>query len=98
METAGPQAPQSDPTPIINPSPEGGNKMVFWLVGGVVAILLVVGGIYYFLSKQQATIPASQTTSSTSEAQKSLESELDAIDVGDLDEEFSEVDKDLQSL
>lgn len=73
------------------------SKMVMWLIGGLVVIILVVGGIYFYLNSQQGSQnePAPTPAAKVGE---DLETELNTQDVGDLDEEFMEVDKDLESL
>lgn len=73
------------------------SKMVLWLIGSLVLIILVVGGIYFYLTSQQKA-QIQPTPTPAAKVQENLENELNALDVGDLDQEFSEVDKDLQGL
>ena len=95
------------PTPeVMQPAPGGieqsaksnESKMMLWLIGGLVAIILIVGGIYFYLSSQQKLEQTKPTPTQAPKVQENLENELNAVDVGDLDQEFLEVDKDLQSL
>jgi len=98
VENAAPA--KSDLTPAAAPNPEvtqPENKMMLWLIGGLVAIILVVGGIYFYLSSQQKT-QTQPTSTPAAKVEENLENDLNAVDVGDLDQEFSEVDKDLQGL
>lgn len=97
---APPQAAPVQPAPNIvqQPRPEGDrNKLMLWLIGGLIAIIVVVGGIYFYLSSQQK---AKQTPSPVPSArvQENLEKELDSLTVEDIDAEFQTVDKDIESL
>lgn len=92
-------------TPPVPPpsNGEGGSKMVFWLIGGVVAIVLIVGGIYLYLSNQQASQPeevtqVQATPIPTATPEPTIEEDLDAIDVSEVDDQFQDVDNDLQNL
>lgn len=98
--------PPTSPTPeVMQPAPGGieqnaksnESKMMLWLIGGLVAIILIVGGIYFYLSSQQKA-QTQPTPTPASKVQENLENELNVLNVDDLDKEFSEVDKDLQSL
>lgn len=92
-----PQVMQPAPGGIEQSAKSNESKMMMWLIGGLVVIILVVGGIYFYLSSQQKA----QTQPSPTPApkvQENLENDLNALNVGDLDQEFSEVDKDLQGL
>ncbi len=98
-------------TPISTPpqiSPAGGEektsmRMLYLLVGGVLIILLAVGGIYLFLNNQnKGPKTASEQTStvpvSTPSPEPVSEEEATSVDVGDVEAEFSTVEKDLQGL
>lgn len=79
-------------------APEGNNnKMILWLVGGLAVVILVFGGIYFYLNSQKKTQPQPTPTPSP-QVQENLEKELNAIEVNDLDAEFSTVDQDLENL
>ena len=100
-------APATVPNPEVMQPAAGGieqssksneSKMMLWLIGGLVAIILIVGGIYFYLSSQQKLEQTQPTPTQTPKVQENLENELNALDVGDLDQQFQEVDKDLQSL
>lgn len=86
------------PTNIVQPASEGNNnKMILWLVGGLAVIILVFGGIYFYLNSQKKPQPTPAPTS-TPKAQENLESELNSVEVDNLDAEFTSVDQDLQNL
>jgi len=92
--------PQAQPAPSMMPqsSGGGGNKMVLWLIVGVVVVILIVGGIYFFMSSQQKS--PSQTAQGTAipTKQENLENDLNAVNVSDVDSDFSSVDQDLKNL
>lgn len=99
-------APAAVPNPeVMQPAPGGieqstkssENKMMLWLIGGLVVIILVVGGIYFYLSSQQKA-PTPPTPAPAAKVQENLEQELNGVDVGDIEGEFTQVDKDLESL
>ena len=93
------QQPVPQPT-FSNPTNES-NRMVLWLVIGLVIIIVVIGGIYIFLSKQQTAAPKEQTiTSQTPAPQENLESDLNSIDVGNATDEsdLAPIDQDIQQL
>lgn len=123
MDASNPMAQQAQPASNQAPNPaaavntpqppstdSGGNKLIFWLVGGVILIALVVGGIYWYLSKQQAatntpttTQTKTQTTATPkpptiSELVSALDKELNAIEVQAADSDFADIDADLQNL
>lgn len=104
---AQPEAQSNPVTPVVpSQSGEGGNKMVVWLIVGLIIIILVVGGVYWYLNKQQkASLPTEETTTQTSqstpqptsESTDSLNNDLNSVDVG-ISTDFSAIDQDLQSL
>jgi cytoskeletal protein RodZ len=100
-----------NPTPTPTPAPQpvspigtvpeqkSSSKMLMWLVGGVVLVILVVGGIYFYLNSQQkAALTTTDQKPSIPKVEENLENDINSVDIGDLDKEFSTVDKDLQSL
>lgn len=100
-----PQVPHVTP----NPQPEKeSNKMILWLVLGLVLIIVAVGGIYWYLSNKQkpltnietATQAGTQTANSTPvpENLDTLGTQADSANVPDGAEDFSALDKDLQNL
>lgn len=105
VANAAPVQPSTPQVPISNPPPES-NKVILWLVIGLVAIVVVVGGIYFFLSKQQANTaqttnverPIVQASPKPSDTVDALDKDLSALNVGTADADFSSVDQDLQQL
>ena len=96
-------APQGVTPPMPPSSHEGSSKMVFWLIGGVVVVLLTVGGIYLYLNNQQkdsgvSTLKQTTTPVNTPVPQAVTEKEVDSVDIGDVETELKDVDKDLQGL
>ena len=109
-------APSSAPNPMPNPVPTApqpppnspdnrGNKLIFWLIGGVVLIALIAGGIFWYMSKQQSVteFPATQTTTTQkqptiTELVDALDKELSSIEVQAADSDISSIDADLQNL
>lgn len=90
------------PDPMLNqpadPKPEGGNKMVLWLIIGLVVIILIVGGIYFYMSKQQSVSNPSATPAPASQSQENLENDINSVDVSAVEGDFSPVDQDLKNL
>lgn len=84
---------------VTQTTPSGGNKMMLWIILGLILTILVVGGAYWYLSNQQ---PKTEELTSNSQPLKqgedNLESDLDLIVVPEVDANFAEVDKDLGSL
>lgn len=88
------------PTPPVPPPQiEEGNKMAIWLIGGLIVVIAVVGLIYWYLGRgasKQADQPVKTPPPVSQEP--NLEEDLNAIEVGDVESELSDVDKDLESL
>lgn len=95
-----PVSSQPAPVPTTPPVKEGDSKMALWLVGGLIAVIVVVGLIYWYLGSRSTKEVSKPLATPTPVTQKetSLEEDLDAVQVGDLEAEFSQVDKDLESL
>lgn len=79
-------------------SNSNGNKMILWLVMGLLATILIVGMVYWYLSSQQSKQMESSTISKSTQTEANLEKDLNLIEVPEVDANFAEVDKDLQSL
>ena len=85
------------PAPTTPSSADGGgsgNKMA-WIIGSLVVLILIAAGVFYYTSSKQQE--ALQPSPSPKPAEN-LESELNKIQVEDVNREFSEVDKDLETL
>lgn len=94
-----PQPIQPTMQPAQAPQPsEGGNKMVLWLVTGLIITILIVGGVYWYLNSQKAEPKENSAKSKSSQTEANLEKDLNLINVPEVDAQFLEVDKDLESL
>ena len=93
--------PAAQPNPVVAQMPQGNGgdqkKLVLWFISGLVLIILIVGGVYWYLTSKQVQVPQSQI-SAPPKIQENLEAELDALDVMEVDAQFTTVDKDLQGL
>ncbi|MBI3103705.1 hypothetical protein HYZ05_02070 [Candidatus Daviesbacteria bacterium] len=88
------------PVPTAPPVEEGKSKMILWLIGGVIVVIIVVGGIYWYLSNQAAKQAAREVKApqAVTREETSLETDLDTVQIGDIDSEFINIDQDLESL
>jgi flagellar basal body-associated protein FliL len=71
----------------------------------IVLLVLVIGGIIYWQSKKEVFFqpPVTKEITKTQAPQKedstdTIFKELESIDIGNLDQEFQEIDQDLNSL
>ncbi len=96
--------PQEAPVmPNIVQSSAGSSKNnMMWIIVAAVIVILVIIGVYFYISSQNNATPSSQSSNQTSTqdttAQGNLDSDLNAINVGSGEEDFSSVDADLKSL
>ena len=91
--------PQPNPTVIQQPKGEGGNKMVLWLVLGILIVGLIGGAYWYMSSQKSYTNENTREATPTSSPESDLTGELDSIDVQSSNEaELNALDADLQSL
>lgn len=103
VEPTTPNPVQSGPI-IATQSGGESNKLIFWLIGGLVVILLTVGGIYWYLSQQQLsslqpTQPTKQETAQEAqESVNSLDQDLESVNIQSADSELEKIDQDLQNL
>lgn len=101
-----PVKPVAPATPnMASQAPKESNKMIFFLVGGVIVIALVVGGIFWYLSNQQKPSQTANQNTNTAVNTKStnnvdsLNQDLNSIDVQASDSAgFDALDRDLQNL
>ena len=90
------QQPVEPPTQSEAPKSSGhsdGSKKTYWIIGVAVAL----GLLWYFssgLNKDTDVVSSEEETAAIND----IGSEIDAIDLGDLDEEFEAIDQDLNSL
>lgn len=91
-----PTVPSIPQTPPVDSSSK---KPILWFVLGLIVTILLVAGVYLFLSKQQSTITQQPVVTPVPAAQKSLEDDLNSINVeSGLDSDFSSIDQDITSL
>ena len=88
---------------IQTPNEGSGNKLILWLVGGLVIVIIIVGGLYWYLGKQQTSQPSVQSNTPQSSSQpqvtsENIDQELNAIDVQTSDSDFRIIDQDIGSL
>lgn len=86
--------PTTTPPPELNVMPK---SKTMWLIVGLVVIILLIAGIYLYQSRQQKVSQPLKTTPPATTVDN-LESDLNSINVGDVDSEFTSVDQDLQGL
>lgn len=96
------------PEPVPQPEAPGvkqSNKLVLFLVLGVVLIVLVVGGGYLYMSGKQAADLKKQENAanafpvtSPKPTEASLDSQLNDVNIATDDSDFTSVDQDLQGL
>ncbi len=88
------------PVPQMPKSESGDSKkMIVYLIVGLLVVGSLVFGIYYFISNQQKATDTSQKSApKQEESVDTLETEIDAVSVDDIDKEFTSVDSDLQNL
>lgn len=95
-------APNIEPqvTNLATPPSGENKKMIIWLVGGLIIIVIIVLGIYLMLSSQKKESDVSSQTPAPviKEIEDVSESEVEGINVSDIDNEMSALDKDIQSL
>lgn len=104
------QAPSNaEQTPITVPGNKGSinNDKGFYLIVAFIALVLVaLGGAYIYFSNQSSKSQDKATTNSTAQSeasqsavtQSSLTDQLNSLDLGNLDSEFTSVDQNIKSL
>ncbi|MDP3973272.1 MAG: hypothetical protein Q8P92_00380 [Candidatus Daviesbacteria bacterium] len=88
-----------DNTPTKEPS---SNKTVIMIVTIlIIAVILAIGGYYLYMNSQTGQPKTEETTMTKPTPTPSIdqmEGELNAVNVEDVDKEFTQVDQDLQKL
>lgn len=71
----------------------------------IVIVILLIAGAVFWMFKSKTNIPVTETTNTPSAEQKvsetdisTINKDIESIDVGNIDQEFNDVDKDLQGL
>ena len=78
---------------------KGGNNYLIYIVGGLTVLILVIGGVFVY--KNLAKYKSANVSSGSASQYPSLESldnELSSLDDSPVNSDFTELDKDLQSL
>ncbi len=101
LATPPPIAPIPQPTVVASSS--GGNNImrIVIIIIGIVVLLAMAGAIYYFLNKQaepEPTTPTAKTQPTPAPSVDPLVDELNKVDPGDIDADFKDVDRNLNTL
>lgn len=97
-------APQVPPQPTPPPAANGGKKMIFMIVGGLTIIILLALGVFWYISRQQEAKMADEQNAAQKqqpapvETVNTLEQDLNSINVGSDEADFTSVDSDLENL
>lgn len=92
--TANMNPPQPQPPPS-NAVQKSSKKMIFMLVAGLVVAVVLIGGAYFYVSSRGAKPSQIQTPPQTQDV---LDTELNRVNVEELETEFATVEADLQNL
>ena len=101
MEQNTPEQLPPPQTTVVTDSKSSDSKSAIWVVLGLlIAVLLIGGGIYIFMTSQDKNQSAAQILNQQQiETQfTDLNSELDTMDMGNVDSDLQEVDQELQKL
>lgn len=78
------------------------NKNIFIAIIVIVAAVVIGFVVWFIQSSQAPTVPVplveDASKSAANDAVSAVNSEIENIDIGDLDKEFQDVDADFQSL
>lgn len=95
-------SPEQHPIMTDNAEKKSSNKLVLFLVGGIIIAVLAAGGIYLYLNNQKQATTDTGTSEPAAVATPALqavtEEEVQSVDVIDVEAEFTDVNKDLQGL
>ena len=71
----------------------------------IIIIILLIAGVVFLMFKSKNNIPATETINTPTTQNKiddteitTINSDIESIDVGNTDQEFNDVNKDLQGL
>lgn len=99
-----PPQPSVPQVPVSEPPSGDSNKMMLWLVIGLVVIIVVVGAIYFFLNQQRTENSTKQTAEQAvvqvtpPDTMDALEKDLSALNIEDAEADFAPIDQDLGQL
>lgn len=82
--------------PVSGETPKSSKKMILMLVAGLVIAVVLIGGAYFYVSSRGAK--QSQLQTPPPQTQDVLDTELNRVNVEDLETEFATVEADLQNL
>lgn len=97
------QAPVPQAT-VLEDRSSGGKGMIWFLAIGLIVIVALIGGVaYWYMQKQKAeneaaSIVTSDVTAPAPLLEDELAGELNSLNLGTIEDGFSEVDQDLQNL
>lgn len=77
--------------------PKSSKKMILMLIAGLVVAVVLIGGAYFYVSSRGVK-PSQIQTPPAPQTQEVLDTELNRVNVEDLDTEFATVEADLQNL
>ncbi len=92
--------------PVVNPVPEvvgaavapkNNSNMIAMILVAIIALSIVIFGVFYYMNAQK-NAPIQQATELLNKEFVDLEGQNGSMDLGNVDTEFTEIDKDLQSL
>lgn len=106
-QQSNPQSPQPTPgTPppvthkaetLIAQKESGSNNLVILLVA-ILMVLFLGAGIYFYMNTKKLTSESQNQPVKTVVQPNTLEKDVQTIDLGDIDKDFTEVDQDLSNL
>lgn len=89
------------PPPVFNPQPSGAMKKKNYLFLITVLIILAIGAVaWWYVSKMPIETAVIEQPKVNKEAREdiNISNEIQSTDLGDLDKEFNDIDKDLNTL
>lgn len=87
---------QGQAQPTVETASPKKSRMVFFVIGALILLILIAAVAYFLLLRQKSDVGVVPTPSP--QEANILESELNSIPSTNVDQEFSQVDSDLQSL
>ncbi|MBI2018735.1 hypothetical protein HYS96_03465 [Candidatus Daviesbacteria bacterium] len=88
---------QQPSTPVGGEPPKSSKKMILIMVAGLVIAVVLIGGAYFYVNNRGVK-PSQIQTPSSPQTQDVLDTELNKVNVLDLETEFATVEADLQNL
>lgn len=93
----------NQPNAVVNPAPAGGKRKLLVVII-VVAVIVILGFVYLWWQGQEGaelgSVPAAggDISAPTDDTTSAIQSDLDAVGIDNLDQEFQEIDNDLNQL